>query len=528
MMNVLRNRVVWAFTLTAGISTGLAAQAAQQPAQQPQAPPAGDRYVVGQALPEITPGTTLVSLTLEDAMQLALEKNLELKAARLNPQLVDYQLRSARAAFNPQFTGTYSYRDQGFISNDRIDVVSRYNTVSQQFNTGMSMQTPYFGGRINTNLNNSRANTTNPRTTFNPTFSANFSATYTQPLLRGFSIDATRNQLRTLGVQRQIVDIQLSSTIENTKASVRTAYWNLKQAIEQIEIQRRSLELAERLYQDNRIRVEIGTLAPIETTTSQTQVVNAEQALINAQVQWRNAENALRRLLASGPEDEIYRQTINPTEQPTMSVQAVDIPAAVQRALAERTDLVQTRRNLEISTLSLEVTRNQTKPQLDLSAGYSGSGQNNLIGDGPDVTGYGAAFRQLSRFDIPTWNFQFNFTYPLMMAAAKADYARAQVQLQQTQANLKAQELTVATDVTNAGLAIENTYRQYQAAVKAREVAERNAEAEQTRFDNGVSTNYNVVQAQNNLTQQRLTELRQLINYLNAVAEFDRIQRVGR
>jgi len=343
-------------------------------------------------------------------------------------------------------------------------------------------------------------------------------------------MDQTRNQLRTLAVQRQVVDIQLLSTIENTKASVRTAYWNLRQAIEQIEIQRRSLALAQRLFEDNRTKVEIGTLAPIETTTSETQVANAEQALLNAQIQWRTAELNLKRLLADGPDADVYRATINPVETAALSVQSVDIPAAVQRAIAERTDLTQARRNLEISQLNLELTQNSTKPQLDLQTGYNLSGQGGpLFQNGVLVTpgGYGQAVSAISGFDLPTWNVQFNFTYPLFMRAAKANLARAQLQLQQSVAQIQAQELTVSAQVTNAGLAVENTYKQFQAAQKAREVAERNADAEQTRFDVGMSTNYNVVQAQTNLTTQRLTELRAIISYLNAVAEFDRVQRVG-
>ena len=146
---------------------------------------------------------------------------------------------------------------------------------------------PWYGGRLTANFNNSRGVNTNPRTPVNPGFNVNLSVNYTQPLLAGFKIDQTSNQLRTLTIQRQVADIQLLTTIENTKASVRTAYWNLRQAIEQIEIQQRSLELAQRLFQDNQTKVEIGTLAPIETTTSEAQVANAEQALLNAQIQWR-------------------------------------------------------------------------------------------------------------------------------------------------------------------------------------------------------------------------------------------------
>jgi outer membrane protein TolC len=390
---------------------------------------------------------------------------------------------------------------------------------------------PWYGGRLQVGFNNTRLTTNSTTQLFDPNYNARLNFSYTQPLLQGFKIDNTRNQLRTLSVQRQIADIQLLTTIENTKASVRTAYWNLREAIEQIEIQQRALDLAQRLFEDNKTKVEIGTLAPIDTVTPEAQVASAEQSLLNAQIIWRTAEINLQQLLATGPDDPIYQRTINPTERPQLSVQTVNIPDAVKTALAQRTDLVQAKRNIEVSQLNLEVTRDLTKPQLDLQAAYNVQGQGgreldrdtNLRTDG----GYGDAFNQIIGFDLPTWTATFNFTYPLFMRAAKANYARAELQLQQSQAQLKASELAVSSSVTSAGLAVENSYKQYQAAQKNREAQERNAEAEQTRFDVGMSTNYNVVQAQNALTQARLTELQALISYLNAVAEFDRVQRVG-
>jgi outer membrane protein len=525
MMRIPRFQYLGALALSAALVPTLAS-AQQVTAAGQQAAGEVDRYVVGQAVPEPLPGTTLLPLTLEEAMDIALEKNLNLKAARMNPQIVDYNLASARAAFTPQLTSQYSYRDAASPNNNRLEERAIVNQIGQTYNFGVNQTLPWLGGRFSVNFNNQRQSTNSSQALRNPAFNSNFQMNYTQPLLRGFRVDDTRNQIRTLGVQRQIADIQLLTQIENLKANVRTAYWNLRQAIEQIEIQRRSLELAQRLLQENLTKVEIGTLAPIETTTSETQVANAEQALLNAQIQWRTAELALKQLLAEGPNDEIYGVTINPIDVPQMTVQSVDIQSAVQRALADRTDLVQARRNLDINRLSLEVTRDLTKPQLDLQAGYSVAGQNALLDDGT-TTGYRTALSQTFGFELPTWNLQFNFTYPLFMRAAKANYARAQLQLQQSIAQLQAQELNVAAQVTNAGLAVENSYKQYLAAQKAREAAERNAEAEQTRFDVGMSTNYNVVQAQTNLTQQRLAELRAMIAYINALAEFERLQRVG-
>lgn len=525
MMNLSRKLHVWALAVVAGfVSTPAAAQ------QASQAP--ADRYVVGQATPDVQPGTKMLNLTLDQAMEMALENNLDLKVARMNPQGVDYQLASARAAFTPQVTGSSVFQNQSARNTSTLEQRDTVTSITQRYTSGMSQATPWYGGRFTANWSNSRVSTNSSQTTRNPNYTSNLSFNYTQPLLQGFKIDATRNTLRTLSIQRQVVDIQLQTTIENTKASVRTAYWNLRQAIEQIEIQRRSLELATRLYQDNRTKVDIGTLAPIETTTSETQVANAEQALLNAQIQWRTAELTLKRLLSNGPDDVTWQATtINPIESPALSLQSVNIPGAVQRAIAERTDLVQARRNLEVSNLNLEVTGNQTKPQLDLQAGYQlqGSGGNQFRNGVLTEPGdYGQALAALRGLDFPTWNLNFNFTYPLFMKAARANFARAQLQYSQAEAQIRASEMTVTSEVTNAGLAVENTYKQYQAAQKAREAAERNAEAEQTRFDVGMSTNYNVVQAQNNLTSQRLTELRQLIAYLNAVAEFERIQRFGR
>jgi outer membrane protein TolC len=565
MKNVLRNATPWtlALAMAAMVATASAQQttpaapatgpATPAPAQTPaapapsttapatpaaqQAPPAPapnaapDHYVVGEAVPTPRPGTTLLNLTLDQAMDMALENNLDLKAARMNPPGVDYQLAAARASFLPQLQGTYDYQNGKQINDSFLEGANILRTVNQTYNMAYTETMPWYGGRLQVNFNNTRGTTNSTNAIFNPSYRATLNFAYTQPLLQGFQIDQTRNQIRTLSVQRQIADIQLLTTIENTKASVRTAYWNLREAIEQIEIQQRALDLAERLFEDNKTKVEIGTLAPIDTVTPEAQVASAEQALLNAQINWRTAEINLQRLLATGPDDPIYQRTINPTERPQLSVQTVNIPEAVRTALAQRTDLVQAKRNIEVSQLNLEVTHDQLKPQLNLQAGYNtnGTGGPRLVQGTNTRTpgGYMDALNDALGLRAPTWNTQFTFVYPLFMRQAKANYARAQLQLQQSQAQLKASELTVSSSVTSAGLAVENSYKQYQAAQKNREAQERNAEAEQTRFDVGMSTNYNVVQAQNALTQARLTELQALISYLNAVAEFDRVQRVG-
>jgi outer membrane protein TolC len=393
----------------------------------------------------------------------------------------------------------------------------------------MTQTLPWYGANFSAQFTNGRSATNDITRRVNPSFTSGLSLSGSLPLLNGFKIDNQRNQLRTLAISRQVADIQLLSSIENTKNSVRTAYWSLRSAIEQIEINKRALDIAKKSYDDSMLKVEIGTMAPIDTTQFETALANSEQSYLAAQISWRTAELNLKRLLVSGTDDELYLMTINPTDKPQLSIQSVDIQAAVTKALAERTDLVIARRNIDSSRLSLEVTRGALKPNLTFNGGYSASGQG-----GPEKTnagivpgGYLDALRAVYGFDLPTWNMGFNFSYPLGMRAAKANYARAVLTMDQSLATIKAQELSVSTQVINAGLNVENTYKLYQASVKSREAAEKNAAAAQVRFDNGMLTNFEVVTIQNQLTQSRLTELGRLINYVNAIAEFERVQKVG-
>ncbi len=548
MAKVMRNILVWTMVVTVGVMAPVVS--AQQPAtppaagtqtQQPttalatpmqQAQPI-DKYVVGRALPpnDIVPGREMKDLTLEQAIAIALEKNLDLKATKMDPQSVDYQLASARASFIPSVNAGYTFSNSTTSSTSTLEGVTFLTNISQGFNGGVNQTLPWYGSSYSVAFNNGRQSTNNVTSRLNPSYNSDLRLNYQMPILAGFKMDNTRNQLRTLAITRQISDINVLAAVENLRNNVRVSYWSLRSAIEQIEISKRALDIARQSYDQSRMRVEIGTSAPIDTVQFETAVFNQEQLLLAAQIGWRTAEINFKRLLASGADDELYKFTINPVDMPELSVQSVDIQGAMTKALQERTDLIVARRNIDSSKLSLEVSKSQTLPNLALTAGYrlTGQGGTQRFNDGSIIPGgIGDALKELTSFDTPAWNLGFNLTYPLGMRAAKANYARSLLAVDQSEARLKASELNVQTEVVNAGLNVENTYKQYEAAQKARQAAERNAEAAQTRFDVGMATNFEVVQLQNQLTTSRLSELSRLIAYVNAVAEFDRVQRVGR
>src|SRR5262249_54187714 len=231
---------------------------------------------------------------------------------------------------------------------------------TQQFNAGISQSVRWGGGTLLANFNNSRATTTSTTALFDPLYTPNWSAQYSQPLLRNFKIDTNRQQLVVTALNQDISEIQLQATIINTLANVRNAYYNLVFAVQSVDVAKRSVDLAEQLVKDNQTRVEIGTMAPIDVVQAQSQAATQRQNLAAAQGTQRTNELALKRLIVNGTQDPNWNAEIYPSDQPEFAPQPIDIPGAVTKALANRTDLQQVKKNLEINDVTLKLLRNQT------------------------------------------------------------------------------------------------------------------------------------------------------------------------
>jgi outer membrane protein TolC len=513
-------------------AAGLQAQEPPPGAERPQV----ETYVVGEARPPVEPGGRLVDMTLDQAIARALGNNIDIQRVQLEPAIQDYSLRMAHAAFAPTLNATYGYTNSTNQSTSQLDGGARITNERQIFNTSMSQVVPWYGGRMAVNFNNSRTRTDNAFSTRNPSYNSSVGMNYTQPLLSGFRIDNQRAALETQRIQGTITSLQVEAQVANITHQVRQAYWALRATIEMIEIQRRNLALARQLLEDNRLRLQLGRLTELQLLQAEAQVANAEQSLLNAEIQWRNQEFAFKRLLLSGVDDPLLGETVNPTDLPALVDREVDLVAATRTALEERLDIRAQRQQRDITMVGLDVSRNNALPDLTLSAGYSlqGVGGNLFdrsgLGGEPELIqpgGYFDGLQSIAGFDTPTWNFALTASYPVGNNASRHAYERARLQLRQNDLTLQSQEIAVMTQVTTAGLAVRNTYLQYEAARRSREAAERNTEAEMLRFNVGVATNFEVVNAQNALTAARLSELQAIINHVNAAAEFERVQRIG-
>jgi outer membrane protein TolC len=483
-----------------------------------------------------------VSLTLEDAVKRALDNNLDIAVQRINQQTYDVSIASIRSVYTPLMSSTISSQTSKIASTSTIAGAATGQAITNDtfvFNGGFVQDVPWGGGNFSANLDNRRQATTSLNATINPQYSPTWAAQYTQPLLRDFRIDNTRQQLLVTRINQEISDIQLQQTTINTVANVRNAYWDYVFAVQAVDVARQSLSLAEELLRNNQSRVEIGTMAPIDVVQAQSQAAQQRQTLVTAEGTRRTAEIALKRLIVNGTQDPLWTSTIEPVDRPEFRPEPVDLAAATQRALSNRTDVAQVRRNLEANAVTLQFLENQKLPQINVQTRYAstGIGGTRYITEGSGVNrgtiidvvpgGYLDALSTLFRQQLPTWSVGLNISYNLGTSAADASVARARIQQSQIDVQLRQLDLQVTSDINNAAIQVQNTAERVQAAQSARDLAQQQLDAENSKFAVGMSTNFQVVQAQRDLATAQNNELQAVLAYRRAVVEFERVQQTG-
>ena len=482
-----------------------------------------------------TPAGTVVELTLDAATARALERNLDIAVERLNPQTFDFSLAALDATYRPTLTSNFNLRSQTAFARSQTAGGDVLVTDTLTNNYGVSQNFRWGGGSFAVAFNNNRQAQSDAFAIRNPALNANLSAAFAQPLLRNFRIDGTRTQLKVTQINQRISETSLRGTITRTLVNVRNAYWDLVYAIQALEVAERSLTLATRLVEDNQVRVEVGALAPLDVVTAQAEEATRRQTLAGAAAARRTAELTLKRLIVNGTDDPLWNAQIEPIDRATYSDTPVDVAAAVRRALMSRTDLETARRQLESNEISLRSLTDQQLPALDLTASYGLAGiggpqfvRQGLGGTITDVipSGFSNALGLIANRRAPTWNFGLSLSYPIGASPAEANTARARLQQRQTIAQTRAIELQIATEVTNAALQVEATRERLQAATVALSLAERRLDAEQSRFDVGLSTNFFVVSAQRDLRDAQNAELRALLDYRRAQVDLERVQEI--
>jgi len=519
-----RIRALIAIVAVLGLVTP-AASAAQAPA---------GASVTASAQQYTTPQGGTLSLSLDEAVARALENNADIAVERYNPELSAEDVRGAEGYYDPFLFATLTKSSTDTKGTTFLSGGATINTKTDLWNFGVQ-QAFQTGANLSVGFNNNKRDTNNVFSTFNPVFNSNLSFNLTQPLLKNFKTDGPRLQLKLAKKGREITDVEFRQAIINTVAVVKGDYYELLYAIDNLAAAQKNLQLAKKLLEENEIRVKVGTMAPLDVVTAQSEVASREEGVIVAENSLAEAEDNLKRVIFPQNDPMMWRTRIAPTDRPSAEPMPVDIEAAVQTALANRTDMVAARKNLERSDYNLAYARNQLRPQLDLVATYGGSGADGTqIRDAegnplpvPIPGGYGDAVSEVFGFDFPTWTVGFNLSYAIPNRSAKANAATARLSKDQTLASYRRLELQVAAEVRTAARGVDSGFKRVASSQAARRLAAERLDAEEKKFAAGMSTNFFVTQAQRDLAQAEVNELRAIADYRKSVINYQRVQEAG-
>lgn len=476
-------------------------------------------------------------LTVDEAVKMALDHNVDLAAARLDPQISDARVAAATGAFRPAFT-TGLQRNNQLQPPASLIVPTPTRNDAITSKVGVDQKLPWLGTSYNLSWSAAHTDSNSLLNSFNPILESGLALNVSQPLIRDMAIDGARQQLATSRVDREIAGTRLRESLVHTSASVKSAYWNLVSAIANVEARRAAVALAQELARVNTAKVDVGQSPPLDLVAAQAEVAADQEQLIIAETTVKQVEDQLRALIFDTSDRSVWNVTIDPVDPPLLGLAAPDLDAAVTNALRDRADLARARRDIDNAQVAVKFTSNQRLPDVRLNASYLASGlggtqvlrtggfPGTITGAG-GVTDFGSVLNQLFTGRYSTWAVGLSVSHPIGQATEEANYARARLEHEQSQDRLKSAESRAVQQVRDAWRQIDMNAKRIETTRAARVLAEQRLDAERKRLDVGISTSFLVIQAQRDLAQARTSELAATLAYDLALVDFEALQQAG-
>jgi outer membrane protein TolC len=475
---------------------------------------------------------TKKSLSLEDCILKAMRDNLNVAVEVKNPEFYDTSISLARERFLPSLTFGYNLQNTNSPSFSFIEADETVTSDYYDYSARLSQIIPT-GGNFSISLYSYKSETNQKFQSVNPRFGSTLRFIFSQPLLKNFGFKVNRREIIIARNNREMSENQFKRVLMDTVYEVESAYWNLVHSREDLEVKKQSLELARDLLNKNKREVEVGTLAPIEILSAESEVATREADILQAEAMVKNNEDQLKTVINLADEEESVEIEILPVDKPSFALREVSFEQALATALDKRPDLQATKVDIESKELNLTYAKNQLLPDLSLDANYwsPGISGTQLMYDpldpfGPPVSivpgGSTEALKDALGLKYENWTVGLTLSIPLNTVFSRAQQAQARVDLEQTTLRLKNQEQQLALEIKNAVRAVETDYKRVQAYGVARELAEKKLEAEEKKLKVGLTTNYVVLQYQRDLANARSAELRAIIDYNLSLAQLDR------
>jgi len=493
------------------------------------------------------------TMTLTDAVEMALSNNLDIEVSRRTEEMSEFDLKAAKGVYQPRFT-LQTYNDN--TANPNLSVFStnlRQTSVTQYGNADIIGYVPKWGTTYGWHLNTTRVTTDNPITILSPQVTASSGFSVTQPLFRGRSFDPNRRNIEIAKRNIQISDTQFRQRAIETVAAVQRAYWDLTFALRNLQVQRDAVRDAKEQLEHNRRLVNEGQLAPIDIVAAETQVANFEQAVYDALNTVNLSENILKGLISPSHENTIWGKSITPVEPVEQSVPDPTLGDAMNTALANRPELEINETQHDINRVDQRLYKEEQKPQIDLTASFSSVGvggslnpnftnpfatsicavptspgcialqqqQQNFLNQ---IGGSGSAFTDIFKFHDPTFRLGVNINVPLFGKdkVASAYLGRARVEEQRLDTQREQLQQNIQIEVRNAIQSFRTNEARLRAASIARENTQRQYESEQRKLDSGQSDVYRVLERQTALAVAQSAELRARTDLNKSIADYQR------
>ena len=463
-------------------------------------------------------------LSLDEAIGTAMKQNLGVQLQNYETRISGYNLQREYGVFD-----FFSAAD-ATLANSRNSTTSAIESSaghSIAANASINQIIPT-GGQYSFGFRNSRSVTQGGFTDVSPAYRSSLTFNFAQPFLRDFGVDVTKRNINIARNTLGITQGAFRTVVMDTASAVEQAYLDLAYARRNVDVVKETLFLARDQSRITQIRIDVGASAPLDILQPRVQIATTEESLVSAVASVRDAEDRLRALL-NLPDSE-WDRPIVPTDDVTYEAVNVNVNQAVETALRNRPEMEQQRLTTDTRRITALYSHNQVLPQLDLNLGYGVSGVAGRTLDIDDSgnpvvvsnTGYDRALNQLFAQDFPSWSVGFTFGLPILNIGAKATARAAELDLEQSRATELQTRQNIAVEVRSTVRAIETFARTIAASRAARDAAERNVEAERKRYENGMTTNFQVLEVQRQLSDARVRELFSLVGYNKAVAAYHR------
>src|SRR5215471_7998891 len=506
--------------------------------------------------------TEPLALTLNDAIRQALENNNDIATSRIDVEMSEDDLTAARGAYDPRMTAEFYFQHNqlpltSFLGGSPNGTLAT-NQLDNQF--GISGLSPRAGGSYQFAFTSTRASSDNVFNDLNPIHSNSFSISYTQPLMRGRRTDDTRRKIEIARKNLSLSDVQFRQRAIEVITRVETAYWDLVFALRNFQVQTEAANQARQQVETNRRQVQQGVLAPIDITEAEAQVKIYEQNVYSAQEEITRAENVLKTLMLADRRAGVWSRALTPVTPVTLEAPGLSLADAMSAAMTNRLELAELRTDDEINQIDRKYYRDQIRPQVDLTLGYSSTGLSGSATNPDDnplrasVTamerrindlsaraglpampatsfgatpsdmqgGYGQSLANMLGQDNPTFSVGVRISLPFKNRTAKAEFAKSLAEERRIDTLKAKTEQIIEADVRNAMQSVRSVEARLAAAAGSREAAEQQYASEQRRFQAGMSTVFLVLQRQTDLTNARGRELQTQTDLNKAISELQR------